>query len=113
MNQPLVFTIGDLVVQSRPHSMNPDSFKNVGRLHIIAGVTTGSCGIQYRTNKGAWYSRLDFELVEKSSPELLDILFAGIPVDDEAREDINGIYNDHAEWRDASEIAEFDPEFDI
>ena len=78
MKQPLVLTIGDLVVQCRPHSLNPATFNNVGRLHIIAGVVSGESGIKYRTNKGAWYSRLDFELVEPSSPELLDILFAGI-----------------------------------
>lgn len=113
MKQPLVLTVGDLVVQCRPHSLNPDTFNTVGRLHIIAGVISCGNGIQYRTNKGAWYSRLDFELIEESNRELLDILFAGIAADDDAREDKNGVYKDHAEWRDGSELEPFDPEIDL
>lgn len=57
------FSIGDIVSYK-----GEDSFWKKGEIHIIyEACYLGNGELDFSTNKGAWFSQNDFDLVEKAS----------------------------------------------
>lgn len=113
MNEPLVLSVGDLVVYKQVHGARTSW--DDGELHIIREVHASESGITYATHRGAWFRRTNFDLVEACNEILLDILFTFIVAecDGETEDD----YADGAftplEWREPEPKAIRRSKYDI
>ena len=103
--EPLVLSVGDLVVYKQVRGARPSW--NDGELHIIQEAHASESGLTYTTNRGAWFRRTDFDLVEDSNEVLLDILFAEIVFHENAAQheededwDESALPINRIEWRE-------------
>ncbi len=93
IEQPLVFSVGD-TVQLVDYATR-EVFEGK---HIIMEAVAREGGVEYATDRGAWYDHDEFQLVTRATPETLAIVIAKAGEDADAEDEDDDERNDERKF---------------